>query len=260
MVIIVTVRSLLVVSASVILHASAATAGLVFAGGHARVGTANVASLEIDVAVEETPAPVVQEEQPKAREEIAANTPAPTHTHDYPVPPSHDARPHDPRLVHHAHDDDDHHDAPAQAAPALTGDDTSALPHFKIAIGGGQPTGGAVSQSGTGTGAAAAPSVAPAPTVVHTPSGVSVQARPLGRPDPVYPASARADDREGEVGLEIVVDENGSVIDAHVARPAGYGFDDSALAAIRRLRFSPAQKDGHAVRVRMPWSIQFRLR
>ena len=36
--------------------------------------------------------------------------------------------------------------------------------------------------------------------------------------------------------------------------------DASALAAIRRYRFSPARVGGQPVRVRMRWSVQFRLR
>jgi TonB family protein len=47
---------------------------------------------------------------------------------------------------------------------------------------------------------------------------------------------------------------------APVARRAGHGFDASALAAIRAYRFSPAEREGRRVRVRMPWTVQFRLR
>jgi TonB family protein len=40
----------------------------------------------------------------------------------------------------------------------------------------------------------------------------------------------------------------------------GYGFDEAAAAAMRKYRFSPAARDGHAVSVRMPWTVQFRLK
>ena len=91
-------------------------------------------------------------------------------------------------------------------------------------------------------------------------SGVHVPARLVSSVVASYPMGARADDVEGDVVVEVVLDRGGQVVDARVARSAGHGFDDAALAAIRRYRFSPAQRDGHAVRVRMPWTVQFRLR
>ncbi len=58
--------------------------------------------------------------------------------------------------------------------------------------------------------------------------------------------SARASGVEADVALLIVVDASGAVASASVARPAGYGFDDAALHAIRAFRFSPAQQAGRA--------------
>jgi TonB family protein len=74
-----------------------------------------------------------------------------------------------------------------------------------------------------------------------------------------YPDLARAADVEADVPLELVVDEVGAVIDAHVLRPAGLGLDAAALAAVRRYRFTPAERAGRPVRVRMRWSVEFRL-
>jgi TonB family protein len=62
------------------------------------------------------------------------------------------------------------------------------------------------------------------------------------------------------VPLEIVVSPAGTVETARVLRPAGHGLDQAALDAVRSYRFAPATKDGHAVRVRMQWLVQFRLR
>jgi TonB family protein len=50
------------------------------------------------------------------------------------------------------------------------------------------------------------------------------------------------------------------VIDARVLHPAGLGLDAAALTAVRRYRFTPAERGGHPVRVRMRWSVEFRLR
>jgi TonB family protein len=96
--------------------------------------------------------------------------------------------------------------------------------------------------------------------VTYSETAVSAPAKLAGTVTAAYPAEARADDVEGEVALEIVVDAEGRVIDARVVKRAGHGFDDSALVAIKQYRFSPAQRDGRSVRVRMPWTVQFRLR
>ena len=89
---------------------------------------------------------------------------------------------------------------------------------------------------------------------------VSVPARLLVSAPIAYPSQARAADIEASVPLEIVVDTQGRVVDARPLFAVGYGFDAAALQAIRAYRFAPAQHLGRAVRVRMRWSVQFRLR
>ena len=276
------------VIASVVLHASLA-AGLVAtaSAGHARVGAAvPSAELTVDVDTVETreviePAPLVPVAAPASPSaSAAANDPPPTHTHPYPVDPSHDAHPHDPSLHHdeatppdHDHDHDQAaassepaHAEPAAAAPALvsTGSERDRLPKFDLSSGSGAPTGVRVAGSGTGSGALSGAGTAAGGAggddVVHAASTVQVSARLVQSVVAAYPVHARADEVEGDVGVEIVVDREGRVIDARVTRPAGHGFDEAALVAVRAYRFSPAQREGRAVRVRMPWSVQFRLR
>jgi TonB family protein len=172
----------------------------------------------------------------------------------------------------HDHDHDDDHPAapeaaPAQAAPALVAE-AAALPRFDLGSGAGSPVSGRVAgqapaadpsaRSGAGLGVDA--HAAGSDDVVHAAAAVQVPARLVQAVAPVYPGHARADDLEGDVGVEIVVDREGRVIDARVTRPAGHGFDAAALTAVRAYRFSAAQRDGRTVRVRMPWSVQFRLR
>jgi TonB family protein len=272
------------VIASVVLHASLA-AGLVAtaAAGHARVGaTAPSAELTVDVdtlvsRVVIEPAPVVPVAAPSAPL-AAKDEPPPTHTHPYPVDPSHDAHPHDPSLRHDEappveHDHDHDHDQaapsserahaePAAAAPALVATG-STLPKFDLSAGSGAPTGVRVAGSGSGSGALSGAGTGPGAggdEVVHAASSVQVSARLVQSVVAAYPVHARADEVEGDVGVEIVVDREGRVIDARVTRPAGHGFDEAALVAVRAYRFSPAQREGRPVRVRMPWSVQFRLR
>jgi protein TonB len=75
----------------------------------------------------------------------------------------------------------------------------------------------------------------------------------------VYPPEARAQEIETDVRVEVVVDETGRVVAARSLSNAGYGLDDAALRAIRQYRFAPATKDGRPVRIRMRWTVQFRL-
>jgi protein TonB len=199
-----------------------------------------VVDLEADTPLPEPAAPVVT---PPSRATIWPN-----HTHPYPVPPGHDLTPHDPNLVHLAA----HVDTPAAAAPAdTTTDDT---PRFTIAI--GPSTGeshGTVSPNGT-----AAPHDHDGAQVIPE-QLVDTQARLVRGLAPSYPPGARADGVEGDVRLELVVGQTGGVESARVVRSVGHGLDEEALQAVRQFRFAAATKDGHAVRVRMGWSMQFRL-
>ena len=71
---------------------------------------------------------------------------------------------------------------------------------------------------------------------------------------------ARQAEIESDFPVEIVVDSDGSVAAARAVNRVGYGLDEAALRAIREYRFSPALRAGRPVRVRMRWTVQFRLR
>ena len=76
---------------------------------------------------------------------------------------------------------------------------------------------------------------------------------------PEYPAEARAQGLTGQVTLEIEISDEGEVTDAAVTTPAGHGFDEAALAAARKLRFSPAEIDGKPSAVRIEYRFDFTL-
>jgi protein TonB len=61
------------------------------------------------------------------------------------------------------------------------------------------------------------------------------------------------------VPLEIVVDERGAVISARGTSRAGFGLDEAARAAVVAYRFTPARRGGAPVRVRVRWTVSFRL-
>lgn len=237
--------------ASLSLHAGLAATIAVGGGAHApSVGpaAAPLELVEIDARGEPPDVPLPAS--------VAAPAARPTHTHPYPVPKDHDARPHDPSMPH-AHAD---HAPPSAAAVSPAADEAPALPVFTIPRGASDMAAGSVRVAGGGDGTHAAASAGPAG------GGATFDARDVGVPAKLasgaaatYPPDARADEIEGDVGLEIVVGEDGRVVDARVVVARGHGLDEAALAAVRAYRFSPARRDGRAVRVRMPWTVEFRL-
>jgi protein TonB len=145
-----------------------------------------------------------------------------------------------------------------EAAAALTADE--GMPHFTIAIGGGSaPVYGAVSAAGSGTSAATGTARLQAADAPVPEQGVSSPAHLAHGDKPPYPSGARAERVEGDVVLELVLSTSGTVESVRVLEGAGHGFDAAAAAAAQSYRFSPALKDGHPVRVRMRWTVQFRL-
>jgi len=89
---------------------------------------------------------------------------------------------------------------------------------------------------------------------------VTERARLVSSGPLLYPMAARRAELEADIALELVVGLDGRVVSARVLRPAGYGLDEEAVRAVSAYRFSPARRDGRPVRVRMPWTVQFRLR
>jgi periplasmic protein TonB len=74
---------------------------------------------------------------------------------------------------------------------------------------------------------------------------------------PEYPPAARAARRDGVVVILLDIDDQGRVTRAAVRRSAGHGFDEAALAYVRRLRFRPARAGGLAVTSTIEWTVQF---
>jgi TonB family protein len=78
-----------------------------------------------------------------------------------------------------------------------------------------------------------------------------------------YPEEARRNGVEGNVRLELLVGEAGTVERIRIVERGGNGFDEAVLAAAGALRpqfrFRPAERGGRAVSVWIPWTIKFRL-
>ncbi|BDG01581.1 TonB-dependent receptor domain-containing protein [Anaeromyxobacter oryzae] len=93
-------------------------------------------------------------------------------------------------------------------------------------------------------------------------AGAGVLTRPpavVQPAEPEYPEAARAEGITGQVTLELEISETGEVTDAIVTGPAGHGLDEAAVAAARRLRFSPAEIDGKPAAVRIEYRFTFAL-
>lgn len=74
---------------------------------------------------------------------------------------------------------------------------------------------------------------------------------PQGRCSGAYTEAARAAAIEGTVILDLIVDETGRARDIAVVQGLGHGLTEAAIAALSRCRFTPGEKDGAPVPVRV---------
>lgn len=87
---------------------------------------------------------------------------------------------------------------------------------------------------------------------------LDVYPQPLNRIEPVYPQTALAGEIGGSVTLLLLIDESGRVTDVSVvdASPQDV-FEESALRALAAAAYSPAQRDGRAVRSRILVKVDY---
>lgn len=123
--------------------------------------------------------------------------------------------------------------------------------HFKMSMS---------TNAGAAHGAANAPALAAQDEVVAD-EVVTTRAQKIGGAQPAYPEQAITQGVElgSPLPFEIVVDTAGHVTSVRPLHHAGYGFDEAAVAALHTFRFSPATRNGHAVNVRMRWTVEFRF-
>jgi TonB family protein len=82
----------------------------------------------------------------------------------------------------------------------------------------------------------------------------------LKRQMPVYPIIARKLGKEGKVVLRLFINEKGQLKNIEVVEPAGYGFTESAVEAVKMSTFSPAHVNGTNVASKALLSIRFVLK
>ncbi len=71
-----------------------------------------------------------------------------------------------------------------------------------------------------------------------------VPALPQVFPDPAVSRADLPPGVQGDVIVEVTIDEQGNVIETKLMRGIGYGIEDRVLATLRQWHFRPASKDG----------------
>ncbi len=81
----------------------------------------------------------------------------------------------------------------------------------------------------------------------------------VSRVDPEFTEEARSANFQGNVAIQLVVDQQGNPQNIHVVRRAGMGLDEKAMEAVREYRFHPAMYQGHPVAVQIVIDVDFHL-
>lgn len=102
--------------------------------------------------------------------------------------------------------------------------------------------------------------VSPSSPGVETEFGAKGAPAFLKMKRPVYPRLARRLGREGKVVLRLVIDERGTLTNIDVVEPAGYGFTEAAVEAVRGSTFSPAHEKGRSITSRARLTVRFVLK
>jgi protein TonB len=74
-----------------------------------------------------------------------------------------------------------------------------------------------------------------------------------------YPEVARLAGLEGNVVIQLLIDENGVPSNPKILRSAGQILNDAAQEALLLQRFKPGRQRGKAVRVQMAFPVRFKL-
>jgi TonB family protein len=79
----------------------------------------------------------------------------------------------------------------------------------------------------------------------------------LAAAEPVYPPAALAAGLSADVTMDVDLDAAGRVTNVAVTAPAGHGFDEAAVAAVKASTFSPAEIDGRPSAVQFSYTLHF---
>ena len=107
--------------------------------------------------------------------------------------------------------------------------------------------------------AAQTPDAAPAPASSTSSANDLSPPTLKSRVEATYPEEAKKLGLEGNVGLELVVGEDGRVVEAKVTAAAGHGLDEAALEAARGFIFEAAKQGGKPIRAAVQFTYEFHL-
>jgi TonB family protein len=109
-------------------------------------------------------------------------------------------------------------------------------------------------------------SITPAPSAAQDPvrireSEEMQEPEVIHKVDPAYPDEARRAGLQGEVVVEVIIDEKGLVEEAKVVKAIEDApmLGEAAVKAIRQWEFAPAKVDGSATKVISTITVRFRL-
>jgi protein TonB len=83
--------------------------------------------------------------------------------------------------------------------------------------------------------------------------------QPVSQSLPLYPAAMRGRNLEGQVVVEFIVREDGKVVEAAAVGTSNPGFNEEAVAAVKRWVFKPATREGVPVRTLLRVPVIFSL-
>ncbi len=190
---------------------------------------------------------------------IALNEPPPKDEKKV-EPPKPKPHPAEPPAHHHRHI------AHSEPAPApSSADNPAALDNIGLALD-ANATGGLAVRIAPPPPPPPPPVAPPKPKLLvarrpepECPDDMLHKARPLGVVRPSYTDEARQAHVQGRIRIQLAVNDQGDVTDAHVLAGLGYGLDEAALEAARRLRFAPATRCNRPVAAPFVIAMRFVL-
>jgi TonB family protein len=75
----------------------------------------------------------------------------------------------------------------------------------------------------------------------------------------VYPVLASRNNIEGKVVISLLIDEKGNVTKTHIESSSNQIFDQATIDAAQKVKFTPASRNGKAVKVWYTLPVNFRL-
>lgn len=96
--------------------------------------------------------------------------------------------------------------------------------------------------------------------IIDTEFGSTYGPKFIYRETPQYPQIARRLGKEGRVVLRLTLNERGDLLNIEILESAPYGFTESAVEAVKKSKFAPAQRDGKPIACRAILPIRFVLK